>query len=246
VLKGKNAIITGGVRGIGKAIALEFCKNGANVLLCYRSNSNAAKEAVSALAGYGTKVETLAGDVSDPEFAKAAVSKAVEVFGGIDILVNNAGITNDKLIVRMSPDDFKRVIDTNLNGSFYFLKEASQVMIKQRYGRIINMSSVAGTKGNAGQINYSASKAGVIGMTMAAAKELGRRGITVNAVAPGFIETEMTETLTDGQKESLLTAVSLGRAGAPPDVAGVVLFLASEAAAYVTGQVICVDGGMGV
>ena len=246
MLKGKNAIITGGVRGIGRAIAEEFCKNGANVLLCYRSKTDAAEKAREELSAYGTKVVLIMGDVSDSRFAEAAVKLAKESFGNVDILINNAGITNDKLIMRMTEDDFKNVIDVNLNGAFYFIKEASQVMGKQRYGRIINMSSIAGRRGNPGQINYCASKAGVIGMTLSAAKELGRRGITVNAIAPGFICTDMTDVLTEDQKAAALATVSLGRAGRPQDVADAALFLASDAASYITGQVICVDGGMSI
>lgn len=244
MLKGKSAIITGGVRGIGKAIAKEFCQNGANVLLCYRSNDQEAQKTVEELAQYGTKVELLKGDVADPETAKAAVAKAKEMFGSVDILVNNAGITRDKLVMRMSETDFTDVINANLNGSFYFLSAAAKVMIKQKSGRIINMSSVAGVKGNPGQINYSASKAGVMGMTMSAAKELGRRGITVNAIAPGFIETDMTAVMTDDQKGKIAESISLGRTGKPEDIAKTALFLASEQASYITGQIICVDGGL--
>jgi len=246
MLTGKNAVITGGVRGIGKAVAEEFCKNGANVMLCYKSNIEAAEKTANELAGYGTKVEVMQGDVADPEYAKEVIKKTKELFGSIDILINNAGITNDKLLMRMSDDDFKSVIDTNLNGAFYFLKEASQVMIKQRYGRIINMSSVVGVRGNPGQINYCASKAGVIGMTLSAAKELGRRGVTVNAVAPGFIDTDMTSILTQEQKAATLAAISLGRMGTPQDIANTTLFLASDAASYITGQVICIDGCMSI
>ena len=246
MLDGKNAIITGGARGIGKAIAEEFCKNGANVMLCFKAGVAVAEQTRSELSALGTEVELFQGDVRDPEFAKEAVKRAKELFGGIDILVNNAGITNDRLIIKMTPDDFKDVIDTNLNGAFYFLREASHLMIKQKYGRIINMSSVAGVRGNAGQLNYSASKAGVIGMTLSAAKELGRRGITVNAIAPGFINTDMTAVLTEEQKGALIASVSLGRAGTPQDVAKTALFLASDAAGYITGQVLCVDGGMGI
>jgi len=244
MLQGKSAIITGGVRGIGRAVAAEFCKNGANVMLCYKNSIGAAEETLKDLSAYGTKIELIRGDVSDPGYAKEAVARAKEVFGNVDILVNNAGITSDKLIVRMSDDDFKSVIETNLNGAFYFLREASQVMIKQKYGRIINISSVAGVRGNAGQINYSASKAGIIGMTLSAAKELGRRGVTVNAIAPGLIDTDMTAVLSEEQKASLLGSISLGRIGAPQDIADTALFLASGAASYITGQVICVDGGM--
>ena len=246
MLTGKNAIITGGVRGIGKAIAEEFCKNGANVMLCYRSNAEAAEKTADELAAYGTKVEVMQGDVANPEHAKEVVKKTKERFGSVDILVNNAGITNDKLLMRMSDDDFRSVIDTNLNGAFYFLREASQIMIKQKYGRIINMSSVVGVRGNPGQINYCASKAGVIGMTLSAAKEIGRRGITVNAIAPGFIETDMTSVLTEEQKSATLAAISLGRMGTPQDIANTALFLASDAASYITGQVICVDGGISI
>jgi 3-oxoacyl-[acyl-carrier protein] reductase len=246
MLKGKNAIITGGVRGIGKAVAEEFCKNGANVMLCYRSNTEAAQETAGALSQYGTKVELSQGDVADPTYAKEVIKKTKEIFGTIDILINNAGITNDKLLMRMSDDDFKSVIDTNLNGAFYFLKEASLIMIKQKYGKIINMSSIVGVRGNPGQINYCASKAGVIGMTLSAAKELGRRGITVNAIAPGFIDTDRTNVLTEEQKAATLAAVSLGRMGTPQDIANTTLFLASDAASYITGQVINVDGGMSI
>jgi len=246
MIKEKNAIITGGIRGIGKAIAVEFCKNGANVMLCFKSNTEKAEETRLELSAYGTKIELLQGDVSDPGFAKNVVSRTKEVFGSVDILINNAGITNDKLIVRMTDDDFKDVIDTNLTGAFFFLKEATQVMIKQKYGRIVNMSSVSGVRGNPGQLNYSASKAGLIGLTMSAAKELGRRGITVNAVAPGIIDTDMTRVLTDEQKAAFTGSISLGRFGTASDVANTVLFLVSDAASYITGQVICVDGGMGI
>ena len=246
MLKGKNAIITGGVRGIGRAVAEEFCKNGANVLLCYKSSMAAAERAQRELSVYGTEISLSQGDVADPGFAKETVNMAREMFGSVDILVNNAGITNDKLLLRMTDDDFKNVINTNLNGAFYFLREAAQSMVRQKYGRIVNMSSIAGVRGNPGQVNYCASKAGIIGMTLSAAKELGRRGITVNAIAPGFIDTDMTGALTEEQRTASLSAVSLGRAGIPLDVANTALFLASDAASYITGQVICVDGGMNI
>ncbi len=244
MLKGKTAIITGGVRGIGKAIAFEFARNGANLLLCYRSNEEAARQTASEISEAGGRVEILKGDVSNPFFAGEVIDRTKEIFGRIDILVNNAGITKDKLLMRMSAEDFTDVIDTNLNGSFYFLKAAAEVMVKQRYGRIINLSSIVGVKGNPGQINYCASKAGIIGMTLSAAKELGRRGITVNAIAPGFISTDMTEVLTDDQKKKMLESIPIGRIGTPEDIAKTALFLASEGAGYVTGQVIGVDGGM--
>jgi 3-oxoacyl-[acyl-carrier protein] reductase len=246
MLKGKSAIITGGVRGIGKAVAEEFCRQGADVLLCYRSNEEAAKNTAEELRQYGTKVELIKGDVSDPAHADEAVKYAQNAFGRVDILVNNAGITNDKLIMRMSADDFDTVIRANLNGSFYFLKAASAVMIKQKGGRIINLSSIVGVRGNAGQVNYSASKAGIIGVTLSAAKELGKRGITVNAVAPGFIETDMTHVLSEEQKKAMTGAISLGRVGSASDVANAVAFLASDQAAYITGQILGVDGGMSI
>ena len=244
MLKGKAAIITGGVRGIGKAIAREFCENGADVLLCYRSNDEQARKTAEELAGFGTRIELLKGDVADPETAKAAVAKAKECFGRVDILVNNAGITRDKLLMRMSDTDFTDVISANLNGSFYFLSAAAKVMIKQKSGRIINLSSVAGVKGNPGQVNYSASKAGVVGMTMSAAKELGRRGITVNAIAPGFIETEMTEGLSEELRAKMQERIPLGHMGTAENVADAAAFLASDQASYITGQVLSVDGGM--
>ncbi|WP_312648762.1 3-oxoacyl-[acyl-carrier-protein] reductase [Aminipila sp.] len=246
MLKGKSAIITGGVRGIGKAIAEVFCKNGANVLLCYRSNDAAAEKTQDELAQYGTKVEILKGDVADSAFAVEAVAKAKLDFGRIDILVNNAGITKDKLLIQMKDEDFDSVVDTNLKGSYYFLKEASSVMIKQRAGSIINLSSIVGVKGNPGQVNYSASKAGIIGMTMSAAKELGRRNVRVNAIAPGSIETDMTDALTDDQRAKMNATISLGRMGQPEDIANVALFLASDMSQYVTAQTICVDGGMSI
>lgn len=243
-MKGKNAIITGGVRGIGLGIAKEFCARGANVMLCYRSNDTAAESAAAELAQYGTKIILSKGDVADEEYAEAAVKKAVEELGSVDILVNDAGITRDKLLARMTPDDFRAVINTNLVGSFNFTKYAAAVMMKKRYGRIVNIASVVGVRGNAGQANYAASKAGMIGMTLSNAKELGRRNITVNAVAPGFIETDMTAVLTEEQKAEGIKLISLGRYGKPEDVAKLTAFLASEDASYITAQVIGVDGGM--
>ena len=246
MLKGKSAIITGGVRGIGKAIAGEFARNGANLTLCYKNDELAAGSTSSFLKSFGAGVCLLKGDVADPEFAKEVCQKTAEAFGRIDILVNNAGITRDKLLIRMTDDDFKSVIETNLTGAFYMLREASRVMIKEKSGRIINMSSLVGIRGNPGQINYCASKAGIIGLTLSAAKELGRRGITVNAIAPGFIDTDMTGVLAEEQRTEMLKAVSLGRMGTPEDVAGAALFLASDLASYITGQVITVDGGMSI
>jgi 3-oxoacyl-[acyl-carrier protein] reductase len=244
MLKDKNAIITGGVRGIGRAIATEFCKQGANVMLCYKSNDEAAAEVKEELLKFGTKVEVMKADVSKMEEAKAVVEKAIAEFGSVDILVNNAGITKDKLLMKMSQEDFSEVVDINLVGSFNFMRQVAPVMIKQKQGRIINISSIAGVKGNPGQANYSASKAGVIGLTYSAAKELGKRNITVNAIAPGYIETDMTGVLADQYKDKMLESISLGRFGKPEDIAGIVAFLATEQASYITGQVIAVDGGM--
>jgi 3-oxoacyl-[acyl-carrier protein] reductase len=244
MLKGKSALITGGIRGIGRGIAELFAENGADLLLVYRSHEEAAQQTKEALSQKGVKVELFCGDVADPACAEAACAKAKELFGGLDILVNNAGITNDKLAARMRPEDFRKVIDVNLNGSFYFLKQAAALMMKQRQGSIINMSSIVGMQGNPGQINYAASKAGVAGMTKSAAKELGRRGIRVNAIAPGFIATDMTGVLTEEQKKKAEANISLRRMGRPEDVAGLALFLASDQSSYITGQIIGVDGGL--
>ena len=244
MLKDKTAVITGGVRGIGKAIAKAFCENGADVMLVYRSNDEEAAKTVEELQRYGTQIHLVKGDVADPQTAAETAAKARELFGKVDILVNNAGITGDKLMMRMSPEDFTKVIDANLNGAFYMMKELSAMMVKKRSGVIINMASVSGLKGNPAQVNYSASKAGLVGMTMSAAKELGRRGIRVNAIAPGFIETDMTAALTDEQKELAAGNITLGRMGQPEDIANAALFLASDMSAYITGQVISVDGGI--
>ena len=244
LLEGKSAIITGGVRGIGRGIAEAFCKEGANVVLVYRSNDEAAEATRAALAAYGTGVELVKGDVASMETAKEAVARCKETFGSVGILGNNAGITKDKLLLKMSDEDFGQVVDINLKGSFNFLQAAGSVMMKQRHGAIINMASISGVMGNPGQVNYSASKAGVIGMTKAAAKELGRRHIRVNAIAPGFIETDMTAALTDDQKEAAAKNIGLGRLGQPEDIANCAVFLASDMSDYITGQVIGVDGGL--
>ena len=246
MLKGKKAIITGGVRGIGLGIAEEFCRNGADVMITYRGNDEAAKAAAEKLAQYGTKVVVSKGDVADEGYAKAAVDQAVSELGGLDILVNNAGITNDKLMARMTLEDFMKVINTNLAGAFNFSKAAAAVMMKKRAGRIINMSSVSGVHGNAGQANYAASKAGIIGLTKTMARELASRGITVNGIAPGFVDTEMTQVLSDEVKEAATKQIPLGRFGKPEDIANMAAYLASEKAAYITGQIISVDGGMAI
>lgn len=244
MLKDKVAVITGGVRGIGKAIAHKFCESGADVILIYRSNDEEAAKTSEELKQYGTEVHLIKGDVADPKTAAETAAYIKEHFGKVDILVNNAGITNDKLMMRMSPEDFDKVINANLSGAFYMMKEISTLMIKKRSGSIINMASVSGLKGNPAQVNYSASKAGIVGMTMSAAKELGRRGIRVNAIAPGFIETDMTAVLTDEQKEAAAGNITLGRLGKPEDIANAALFLASDMGSYITGQTISVDGGI--
>ena len=245
-LTGRSALVTGASRGIGRAIAVALAKNGADVAINYSGNEAAAKETESLCAEYGVKTLVIKADVSDAESCKAMIEQVKESFGKLDILVNNAGITRDKLMIGMSEADFMDVINTNLKGSFLCMQLVSKLMIKQRYGRIINLSSVVGLHGNAGQVNYAASKAGIIGMTKSAAKELASRNITVNAVAPGMIETDMTAVIPEKAKEAMMASIPAGRAGKPEEIATVVAFLASEEAAYMTGQVISVDGGMGV
>ncbi|ELC8360935.1 3-oxoacyl-[acyl-carrier-protein] reductase [Clostridium perfringens] len=244
MLKDKVAIVTGGTRGIGRAIALKLADHGANIVINYRNSDKEAEELKAILEEKEVKVLTVKCDISNFEDSKNLMDKCKEVFGKIDILVNNAGITKDTLIMRMKEEDFDNVIDVNLKGTFNCAKHASAIMLKQRFGKIINMTSVVGIAGNAGQVNYAASKAGVIGLTKSLAKELGSRGITVNAVAPGFINTDMTASLSEKVKEEASKNIPLKRLGDPEDVANLVGFLASDAANYITGQVINVDGGM--
>lgn len=244
MLKGKNIIITGASRGIGREIALKLAKEGANIVVGYRSSEEDAIKLKKEIESYGSKALIVKGDVTESNYAKELVNICKEVLGSIDVLINNAGITKDGLIMRMRDEDFSSVIDTNLKGTFYCSREASIFMIKQRYGKIINMSSVIGITGNGGQVNYSASKAGVIGLTKSLAKELGGRGITVNAIAPGFIETDMTSQLSNNMKDFIKTNLPLKRLGMVEDVANLVVFLASSKSDYITGQVINVDGGM--
>ncbi|MBD2431189.1 MULTISPECIES: 3-oxoacyl-[acyl-carrier-protein] reductase [Fischerella] len=241
-LQGKVAIVTGASRGIGRAIARELSKFGASVVVNYASSSQAADELVSEITQAGGSAIALAADVSKEEQVDALINAAIEKFNRVDILVNNAGITRDTLLLRMKLEDWQAVINLNLNGVFLCTRAASKIMLKQRSGRIINITSVAGLMGNPGQANYSAAKAGVIGFTKTVAKELASRGITVNAVAPGFIATDMTSNL---DAEGILKYIPLGRYGQPEDIAGMVRFLAADpAAAYITGQVFNVDGGM--
>ena len=244
MLSGKIAIVTGAARGIGRAIAISLGKEGATVIVNCSSSLEKAQEVVAEIRENGGTAEVHQCDVANAEAVETLFAKVLEIYGQVDILVNNAGITKDGLLMRMSEEDFDAVIATNLKGSFLCTKQAVKTMIRKRTGRIINISSVSGVIGNAGQANYSASKAGVIGLTKATAREVASRGITVNAIAPGFIETDMTDKLSDKIKETVTQQIPLGRFGTTEDIANAVVFLASEKSQYITGQVLCVDGGM--
>lgn len=246
MLTGKNALVTGAGRGIGKAIALELAAKGAFVIVNYNGSKDAAEQTVAEIKAAGGDAVAYQCSVSDYEACGAMITALIKEYAHIDILVNNAGITRDGLLMKMSEEDFDAVINTNLKGCFNTIRHMSRYFLKQRAGKIINISSVSGILGNAGQANYSASKAGVIGLTKAVARELASRGINVNAVAPGFVETDMTDTLSDSVKENLKSQIPLGKIGHPQDIAKTVAFLASPDADYITGQVLSVDGGMAI
>lgn len=244
LLKGKNALVTGSSRGIGRAIALELGRLGANVAVNYAGNEAKAQEVVDELEKKGVQAIKIQADVTDEDAVKKMVKEVIQTFGSLEILVNNAGITRDNLLMRMKEEEFDEVINTNLKGAFLCTKAVVRQMMRQKYGRIINIASIVGISGNPGQANYVAAKAGLIGLTKSNAKELASRNILVNAVAPGFITTDMTDELTDEQKEAIFRLIPLERFGEPEDVANVVGFLASDKAKYITGQTIHVDGGM--
>lgn len=244
MLKEKIALVTGASRGIGKAIAIALAEAGATVVINYNGSKERAEEVKTQIEGMGGKATTYQCDVSDFTAVESMMKDLIKEYGRIDILVNNAGITRDNLIMKMKEEDFDAVIDTNLKGAFNTIKCISRQMLKQRSGKIVNIASVSGVVGNAGQANYSAAKAGMIGLTKAVAKELSSRGINVNAVAPGFIETDMTAALSDDVKKTAEQSIPFGRMGKPEEIADAVVFLASDKASYITGQVLCVDGGM--
>ncbi len=243
-LSGKSAVITGGARGIGRAIAVRLAEQGADVCFSYRGNAEAAAATVAQIEALGRTAVAVQADVAVPESAKELIDAALAAFGTIDILVNNAGITRDDLIMRMKPEDWNDVIDTNLSGTFWTIKAATRPMMRARQGRIINITSVSGQAGQIGQTNYSSAKAGLIGLTKATARELGSRNITCNAVAPGFVQTDLTGDLPEELLEEARSRTPLGRFTSVEDVSAAVAFLASDEAAFITGQVLAVDGGL--
>lgn len=246
MLKGKVALVTGASRGIGREIALTLAGYGADVIVNYNGCADKAAAVTAEIETMGRKAVAVQCSVADYEACGKMITDMLAMFGHIDILVNNAGITKDNLMIKMSEEDFDVVVDTNLKGTFNTIKHMYRAFIKQRQGRIINLSSVSGVLGNAGQANYAASKAGIIGLTKSMARELASRNITVNAVAPGYVDTDMTQAMNDGAKEAAISQIPLKRVGQPKDIAEAVAFLASDRASYITGQVICVDGGMAI
>ena len=245
-MEGRVALVTGGSRGIGRAICVELARNGARVAVNYAGSSQAAQETAELCRALGVEAEPFQADVSDPAACEALVSAVKERFGQIDILVNNAGVARDGLLMTAKEVDFDQTLDTNLKGSYFCMKAVSRLMLRQKYGRIVSLSSVVGLRGNPGQTAYAASKAGILGLTKAAAKELAAKGVTVNAIAPGFIETDMTAALPEKAREAMLATIPAGRPGQAEEVARAAAFLASEEAGYITGQVLCIDGGMAV
>ena len=240
----RAALVTGGAKGIGRAVCLALAENGMNIAVNYAGSAAAAEETAAACRAFGVQAITLQADVRSPEACQNLVEDTAAAFGRIDVLVNNAGITADKLLMRMTESDFDNVLFTNLKGTFFCTKAASRLMMRQRYGRIINISSVVGLHGNAGQANYAASKAGIIGLTKSTAKELAARGIRVNAIAPGFVETEMTKVLSEEARQAAMSMIAMKRFASTDDIADLAVFLASDKSSYITGQVISVDGGM--
>jgi 3-oxoacyl-[acyl-carrier protein] reductase len=243
-LSGQVAVVTGSGRGIGRAIAIALGERGCRLVVNYRSGAERAAVVQADLEALGVEVISVQADVSRAEEAQRLIDRALEAYGAVDILVSNAGITRDNILMRMSEEDWCAVLDTNLTGAFHCIKAVQRPMLRRRSGRIITIGSVVGLLGNVGQANYAAAKAGLVGLTKSVARELGSRGITANLVAPGFIDTEMTASLPEAVLQQALSRVALGRIGRPEDVAAAVTFLASDAAAYITGQVLCVDGGM--
>lgn len=246
MLEGRIALVTGAAKGIGRAIALALAADGATVVVNYNGSKERAEQVVEEIKAFGADGMAYQCNVADTAKTDAMVKDIIKTYGRLDILVNNAGITRDNLIMKMSEEDFDAVIGANLKGCFNTIKAVSRQMLKQRAGRIINISSVSGILGNAGQANYAASKAGIIGLTKTMARELASRGITVNAIAPGFVDTDMTQVLSDSVKEAATAQIPLGRFGKPEDIANMAAYLASEKASYITGQIISVDGGMAI